>query len=92
MLKVFGASFSELSGYILNEYVTLTILASVLGVLFSLIVSYGFSHFVFGGAFAVNIPILFITIALITVISTIVCLLASFKVFKARPSDVLRAS
>lgn len=92
MLKVFGASFGKLTGYILNEYVTLTILASVLGVLFSLIVSFGFSHFVFGGVFAVNIPILFITVGLITVISAIVSFLASFKVFKARPSDVLRAS
>lgn len=91
MLKIFGGSFWKLAGYILNEYVTLTLLASTLGVFFSVLVSYGISYYLFEGIFTLKISTLLISVSLITVISALVCFLASFKVFKARPSDVLRA-
>lgn len=91
LLKVFGGSFWKLSGYILNEYVTLTLLASLLGVFFSVFVSYGISYYVFEGTFTLNISTLLISVSLITIISAIVCFVASYRVFKARPSEVLRA-
>ncbi|MES2767623.1 MAG: FtsX-like permease family protein [Bdellovibrionota bacterium] len=91
MLKVFGGSFWKLTGYILNEYITLTLLASTLGVFFSVLVSYGISYYLFEGIFTLKLSTLITSVSLITMISAIVCFLASFKIFKSRPSDVLRA-
>lgn len=92
MLKIFGGSFSKLTGYILNEYITLTLMASILGVFFSVLVSYGISYYLFEGVFTLNISTLVISVSLITIISALVCFFASFGVFKARPSDVLRSN
>lgn len=91
MLKIFGGSFSSLTAYILTEYITLTLIASVLGVFFSVIVSYGISYYLFEGVFTLNLRALVLSVSLITIISALVCFFASFGVFRARPSDVLRA-
>lgn len=90
MLKIFGGSFWKLAAYILNEYVTLSLMASVLGVFFSVLVSYGISYYLFEGIFTLKVSTLVISVSLITLISALVCFFASFKVFRARPSDVLR--
>lgn len=91
MLKIFGSSFGGLSGYILSEYATLTLLASILGALLSVIVSYGISYSIFEGVFTLNIPILFKSISVITFIAIVISFVASFGIFRARPSEILRA-
>lgn len=92
MLKILGASFSEVRSYLLVESLTISLMASVLGAIFSVAVSFALTTWVFGTSFALDLETPLISILGVVGISLSVSLIAAQGILKEKPLVILRES
>jgi putative ABC transport system permease protein len=90
MLKVLGASGREIIGFILIEFTALAFLASFVGALMSMVVSWGLNIYIFGSQFEGTWGPPLQSVIVITVLSGILCLLTTSKVIRESSLVLLR--
>lgn len=90
MLKVVGARFSDVSGYLVIEFLTLSAAAAALGAAVSLVVSYFISYYVFEGSFVFNWVWPVGTTLGICLLSVAVAFFASRRVVRESPLVILQ--
>lgn len=90
MLKILGASGTEVAGFILVEFAFLSFLAAGTGALLSLIVSFSLNQFIFESEFRLSWMQPFVSVGLITILSLVVAFLASLDIVKESALGILR--
>ncbi|WP_246845250.1 ABC transporter permease [Bdellovibrio sp. NC01] len=92
MLKILGAGFREVSGFILTEFAFLAFISSFFGAFLSIGVSFALNRFLFEGSFEFSLMQPMISVVIITVLSLIVSYLASLDIVKESALSILRES
>lgn len=90
MLKILGASWVEVAGFILTEFGFLSFLAALSGALLSVIVSFSLNKYLFEGDFVLSWFQPLISVVIITVISLLISFLASLDIVKESALSILR--
>lgn len=90
MLKILGASWHEVSGFILTEFAFLSFLSALSGALLSIIVSFSLNRFVFEGEFMLSWAQPLISVVIITSLSLLISFLASLDIVKESALSILR--
>ena len=92
MLKILGASFSEIRSYLLVESITISLMASAIGALFSIAVSFVLTLWIFNTSFALDLQTPLISIFGVVGISLSVSLIAAQSILREKPLVILRES
>ncbi len=92
MLKILGASFSEVRSYLLIESLTVSLLASTLGAFLSMAVSFMLTTWIFKTNFAFDFVTPFLSILAVVGLSLLVALIAAQSILKEKPLVILRES
>ena len=92
MLKILGASFSEIRSYLLVESITISLMASAIGALFSIAVSFVLTIWIFNTSFALDLQTPLISIFGVVGISLSVSLIAAQSILREKPLVILRES
>lgn len=92
MLKILGASFAEVSGFILTEFAFLAFISSFVGAFLSIGVSFALNRFLFEGSFEFSLAQPLISVFIITALSLLISFLASLDIVKESALSILRES
>lgn len=90
MLKVLGAEAREVQKYIISEFLLISFLASSVGALLSLGVSYSLMRYIFDGAWEVQLGWVFSSVFCILLLSYLISRAAVKKVVEEAPLVLLR--
>jgi putative ABC transport system permease protein len=90
MLKVVGASFSDITQYMIIEFLVLAFAAGLIGSGLSVLVSYCISYYVFEGSFVLNWIYPLATAVGVCILSAFVAYLASRRVVHESPLVILQ--
>lgn len=90
MMKILGAKPRSVVTYLLVEYGFLTLMASIFGVLLSLLISFILTVLIFDGAFKISYLNIFGVLVLVNVTAIAVVLLASYEVIQERALKILQ--
>jgi putative ABC transport system permease protein len=90
MLKILGANFRQVTGFILAEFAFLAFVSSFIGAFLSVGVSFALNKYIFDGDFEFSLAQPLISVAIITVLSVVVSILASIDVVRENALSVLR--
>lgn len=90
MLKILGASWRGVAGFILTEFAYLAFLSALAGALLSILVSYSLNAFLFEGDFKLSWTQPMISVLIITGLSLLISFLASLDIVKESALGILR--
>lgn len=90
MLKIVGAGFGSITGYIVTEFLVLALGAGLMGSALSILVSYGISYYVFEGSFVWDWFYPLLTALGVCFLSVVVSFLASRRVVRESPLVILQ--
>jgi len=90
MLKIVGAGFGSVTGYIITEFLVIALGAGLMGSVLSILVSYGISYYVFEGSFAWDLSYPLLTALGVCFLSVVVSFLASRRVVRESPLVILQ--
>lgn len=90
MLKILGASWKEVAGFILVEFSFLAALAAFAGALLSVLVSYSLNFFIFESSFQFSLWQPLLSVLIITILSLLIAFLASLDIVKESALSILR--
>ena len=91
LLKVLGAGFRDIRLIIISEFGILGFIASVSGVVLSIISSYIISYYYFERLWSVRIEYSFFSILAVCTICALTALTAAGKIVKQKPLSILQA-
>jgi len=90
MLKILGASWQEVAGFVLVEFSFLAFFSALLGAFLSIFVSAGISFYIFEGEFRFSLWQPVISVIVITALSLVISFLASLGVVRESALTILR--
>jgi Predicted ABC-type transport system involved in lysophospholipase L1 biosynthesis, permease component len=90
MLKILGASHRNMTTFVASEFAFLAFLSALMGAGLSSAVSFALSKFIFEGTYTFSWQGPVISVILISALSGIVALLASFDIVRESPLSILR--
>lgn len=90
MLKILGASWREVAGFILTEFAFLSFIASFFGAALSVLVSYLLNTLIFEGDFSFSLTQPLMSVLIITGLSLLISFLASLDIVKESALSILR--
>ncbi len=90
MLKILGASWSEVTRFILIEFAFLSFLASIVGASLSVLVSYSLNKYIFDGDFSFILTQPLSSVIMITCMSLIISFIASYRIVSESSLLILR--
>lgn len=90
LLKVLGAPFGFVQKSLIYQFLYISIFASLLGILFSILIGYGFSYFIFENEYVFESQTILISLLGINLFSLITCYLSTRKVLKSSPASLFQ--
>lgn len=90
MLKILGASWREVAGFVLTEFAFLSFIASFFGAALSVLVSLALNTFIFDSEFRLSLMQPLMSVMIITGLSLLVSFLASLDIVRESALSILR--
>ena len=90
MLKILGAGWKDVAGFILVEFAYLAFISSFVGAFLSIGVSYALNRYLFEGTFEFSLVQPLVSVVIITLLSLIISFLASLDIVRENALSILR--
>lgn len=90
MLKILGASWKEVAGFILTEFGYLSLLSAFSGAFLSVFVSFCLNTFIFESEFRLSWGQPLLSVLIITALSLLISFVASLDIVKESALGILR--
>lgn len=88
LLKVLGAPFKFVQRTLLLQFVYISLFASLVGIILSILIALGISFFIFQNSYVLKIDNFILSTILINIFALITCFLSTRKVLKSSPASL----